>query len=76
MGQNEIYPSLEPNHGTQNLQFDVLSRYPLHHECVGNMRKTLVGYVAYVLNLVWTWNYCCKLEIVWADGSTFVVTMP
>jgi hypothetical protein len=32
--------------------------------------------VAYVLNLVWTWNYCCKLEIVCADGSTFVVTIP
>jgi hypothetical protein len=40
------------------------------------MGKKLVGYVAYVLNLVWTWNYCCKLEIVCADGSTFVVTMP
>ncbi len=40
------------------------------------MGKILVGYVAYVLNLVRTWNYCCKLEIVCADGSTFVVTMP
>ena len=50
--------------------------YPLHHKSFGGMGKTLVGNVAYVLNLVWTWNYCCKLEIVWADGSTFVVTMP
>jgi hypothetical protein len=50
--------------------------YSLYHDCVGNMGKTLVGNVLYVLNLVWTWNYCCKLEIVCADGSTFVVTMP
>ncbi len=37
---------------------------------------TLVGSVARVLNLLWTWNYyyCCKLEIVCADASTFVVT--
>ena len=35
---------------------------------------TLVGTVPLVLNLLWTWNYCCKLEIVCADGSTFVVT--
>ena len=48
----------------------------MYNECVGRMGKTLVGYLAYVLNLVWTWNYCCKLEIVCADGSTFVVTMP
>ena len=35
---------------------------------------TLVGTVPRVLNLLWTWNYCCKLEIVCADGTTFVVT--
>jgi hypothetical protein len=40
------------------------------------MVTTLVGDVACVLNLVWTWNFCCKLEIVCVDGSTFVVTMP
>jgi hypothetical protein len=28
-----------------------------------------------MLILLWTWNYRCKLEIVFADGSTFVVTM-
>jgi hypothetical protein len=36
----------------------------------------MVAAVVHVLNLLWTWNYCCKLEIVCADGSTFVVTMP
>ena len=46
------------------------------HECVGSMGKVEKWYVAYVLNLVRTWNYCCKLEIACADGSTFVVTMP
>jgi hypothetical protein len=40
----------------------------------GNTVTTLVPAVARVLNLLWTWNYCCKLEIVCADGSTFVVT--
>ena len=35
---------------------------------------TLVGTVSLVLNLLWTWNYCCKLEIVCADGSPFLVT--
>jgi hypothetical protein len=44
--------------------------------CVGQSVTKLVGTVAHVLNLLWTWNYCCKLEIVCADGSTFVVTMP
>jgi hypothetical protein len=45
---------------------------PLFHEYVLGIGKTLVANVAYVLNLVWTWNYCCKLEkleIVCADGS-------
>ena len=38
---------------------------------------TLVVTVPRVLNLLWTWNYCCKLEkleIVCADGSPFLVT--
>ena len=38
--------------------------YTLNHNCVGNMVTTLVRNVAHVLNLVWTWNFCCKLEIV------------
>jgi hypothetical protein len=29
-----------------------------------------------VLNLLWTWNFCCKFEIVCADGSVQIVTMP
>ena len=45
--------------------------------CGGVTVTTLVGTVARVLNLLWTWNYyyyCCKLEIMCADGNTFVVT--
>ena len=42
--------------------------------CNGRTVTTLVATVPRVLNLLWTWNYCCKLEIVCADGSTFVVT--
>jgi hypothetical protein len=38
------------------------------------MVTTLVATVSRVLNLLWTWNFCCKLEIVCADGSTFVET--
>ncbi len=43
------------------------------------LATTLERTVAHVLNLLWTWNYFSKLqklEIVCADGSTFVVTMP
>ncbi len=42
----------------------------------GYIITTLVGTVALVLNLLWTWIFCCKLEIVCEDGSTFVVTIP
>ena len=49
--------------------------------CGGVTVTTLVGTVARVLNLLWTWNYyyyCCKLdaklEIMCANGNTFVVT--
>jgi hypothetical protein len=74
MGQNEAYPSLESNHGTRESQLNVLTNVPRRH---WNYRKNIGGKCCLcVLNLVWTWNYCCKLEIVWADGSTFVVTMP
>jgi hypothetical protein len=43
---------------------------------VNKIVTILVPTVLCVLNLLWTWNYCCKLEIVCADGSTLVVTMP
>ena len=75
MGQNEIdigwNRTTEPE--TRDLDFGVITIVSWYD---GIMVTTLVGDVACVLNLVWTWNFCCKLEIVCVDGSTFVVTMP
>jgi hypothetical protein len=33
------------------------------------MVATFLPTVPRVLNLLWTWNFCCKLEIVCADGT-------
>jgi|LakMenEpi03Aug12_release.lakeMendotaPanAssembly.Ray.scaffolds.fasta_scaffold3019629_1 hypothetical protein len=40
------------------------------------MVTLLAPIVPRVLNLLWTWNFCCKFEIVCADGSVQIVTMP
>ena len=40
----------------------------------GGAVTTLMGNVFRVLNLLWIWNYCCKLEIVCADSIPFLVT--
>ena len=65
---------MESNHGTQDLEIDTLTI--IHVLCWLNFINIggELGTVPHVLNLLWTWNYCCKLEIVCADGSTFVVT--
>ncbi len=72
VGQNEKWTMIriEPRNPRSR------GRRPGHYNmnCDGRIVTTLMGTVPSVLNLLWTRNYCCKLEIVCADGSTFVVT--
>ena len=41
--------------------------YPFDRECFE--WNNIGGEYPHVLNLVWTWSFCCKLEIVCADDS-------
>ena len=59
----------ESNHETRDLEMDDLITISWVV-----MVTIFVGTLNRVLNLIWTWNYCCKLEIVCADGSPFLVT--
>jgi hypothetical protein len=65
---------LKTNPGIRKQELDPLTITPWIVLMKIQQNWSGVGTVAHVLNL--TWNYCCKLEIVCADGSTFVVTMP
>ena len=69
IGQNEKGLLSESNHETRDLEMDDLTTISWVV-----MVAIFVGTLNRVLNLIWTWNYCCKLEIVCADGSPFLVT--
>jgi hypothetical protein len=67
IGQNEKWTviGIEPWNGKSEQR--CLNHYTMSFD--SGAVTTLVGTVPHVLNLLWTWNYCCKLEIVCADGS-------
>ncbi len=66
IGQNEKRTMIGIESRNPRSRVRRLSHYTM--SCDYNIVTTVVGAVARVLNLLWAWNYCCKLEIVCADG--------